>query len=485
MVGLGRSAAKGAAVTMLGQALRIVMQFVTLIVIARLLTPSEIGVVAMVTAVVGVSELVRDLGLSNASIQAKVLTNAQRNNLFWISSGIGILIGGAVVLTAPLIASLYGSPDLRAIAMVLSLTFVFNGFAAQHKASLARGLRFRALALVETLPPISAGVLAIVLAASGWSYWALVGQQVFQALLALVVVILAARWVPGLPKRADGMRPLVAYGANLLGAQLVAYFSRNIDTIVSGVRFGAGPTGLYSRAFDLVIRPLTQVSAPSTRVAMPILSRLQDDSPRFDAFLLRGQKIMLVVLVPVLGAAIAVAEPLVLSVLGEQWAELVPIFQVLAGAAVIRVCGYPTYWAALSRGATKVSLYVNLVSAPVFVVAIIAGSMISVVGIAVGFAFGTVATWVISLFWYRRAVDLPSWRLFTEAVRSFLGVLPATVLTWSVVTYLIPSSGIVALGTGIGLFLVVYVLTVAVSPSLRRDYLTALDTIRLIKKRRP
>lgn len=485
MAGLGRSAAKGAAVTMLGQALRILMQFVTLIVIARLLSPSEIGVVAMVTAIVGVGELVRDLGLSNASIQAKVLTKAQRNNLFWMSSGIGFLIGGVVILAAPLIASLYGSPELQVIAMVLSATFIFNGFAAQHKASLARNLRFRSLALAETLPPILAGALAIVLAATGWSYWALVGQQLFQTLLALIVVVAAARWVPGLPKRVAGMRPLVAYGANLLGAQLVAYFSRNIDTIVSGVRFGAGPTGLYSRAFDLVIRPLTQISAPSTRVAMPILSRIQDDDARFDAFLLRGQKIMLIVLVPVFGAAIAVAEPLILSVLGAQWVGLVPIFQVLAAAAIVRVCGYPTYWAALSRGATKISLYVNLVSAPVFVVSIVAGSMVGIVGVAVGFAIGTVATWVISLFWYRRAIGLPSWSLFFEAMRSFLGALPAMLLTWYATTFLIPLNGITALGAGLGIFFLVYALTVVASKSLRRDYLTAVDTVRLIKKRRP
>ncbi|GAA1742448.1 lipopolysaccharide biosynthesis protein [Microbacterium paludicola] len=456
---------------------------ITLVVLARLLIPSEIGVVAMVTAIVGVGELVRDLGLSNASIQAKDLSTPQRDNLFWISSSLGVVIGSSVALGSSLIAMLYGEVALQGVALALASTFVFNGLAAQHKASLARSLRFRALAVVETAPPIVASVLAIVLAATGWSFWALVMQQICQALLALVMVVVAARWMPGLPRRTDGMRPLVSYGAHLLGAQMVAYLSRNIDTIVSGVRFGPASTGLYVRAFDLIINPLNQISAPSTRVAMPILSKLQSDEDRYNAFLVRGQKIMLIVVVPALTAAIALADPLITLVLGENWTKAIPIFQILAFAGIIRVCGYPTYWVALSRGATKISLYVNLVSTPVFVVGIILGSMLGIEGIALGFTIGTIATWVISLIWYRRAAAAPSRLLLLSALQMIAATVPATSVAWFAVELSSRWGAIAALAIGAAAYLAVYALTVFVVKPLREDLRTALSTVKLIRKR--
>lgn len=482
MSSLAGSAARGAAVTMIGQLLRLGTQMITLIILARLLAPSEIGVVAMVTAIVGVGELIRDLGLSNASIQAKTLSHAQRDNLFWISSTIGLVIGGGVALGSPLIAALYDNDALRAVALALATTFVFNGLAAQHKASLSRSLQFRALAGVETIPPILASISAIIFAAAGFSYWSIVAQNILQAFLALALAVIAGRWLPGLPRRTENMRPLVTYGVNLLGAQLVAYLSRNIDTVVSGVRFGAGSTGLYSRAFDLVINPLNQISAPSTRVAMPVLSRLQDDEARFDAFLLRGQKILLVVIVPALAAAIALGDPLITLVLGENWSDAAPLFQILAFAGIVRACGYPTYWVALSRGATRISLYVNLVSTPVFVACIIGGSMIGIEGIAIGFAVATTVTWLISLVWYRNAVAAPSRQLMTGALQVMAGAVPATLAGWLTSVWTAEWGTFSSLALGLAAFLAIYAATVFSVRPLRNDLHTAVSTVKHLKK---
>lgn len=469
--------------TMGGQLVRLVAQMITLIVLARLLDPADFGLVAMVTAIVGVGELIRDLGLSNASIQAKTLSNQQRSNLFWMSTGIGLLVGGVVAIAAPLIASFYGQEALAAIALALASTFLINGMAAQHKASLARALRFRGLAIVETTPPIVAGVLAIWLAATGWSYWALVAQQITQAGLGLILVLIAARWLPGLPRRTEGMLPLITYGLNLLGAQVVAYFSRNIDTVVIGLRFGATPVGFYTRAFELIMNPLNQINAPSTRVAVPILSRLQDDTARYDAFLLRGQKVLLVALLPVVGLVAATAEPLIDLLLGPGWDEVVPLLQVLAVAGGLRVAAYATYWVALSRGLTRVSLYVNLSAAPVYAVFVLLGSLAGVVGVAVGFAAATLATWAISLVWYSKAAHVPGWRLFNSAGRAIMFVVPASLAAWLSVQSSEPLGDALSLLIGGLGFVAAYALTAVIVRPMRRDLREAYSVVHHLRSR--
>ena len=468
---------------MFGQLLRLLIQLITLVVLSRLLAPEDFGFIAMTTAIVGLGELIRDLGLSSASIQARDLSRQQRTNLFWLSTVIGLLVAAAVAAAAPLVAAFYDEAALVTVTLALAVTFALNGASAQHKASLARDLRFRALAVVETISPLAAATLAICLAMSGWSYWSLVVQQIALALIGLLLVLVIARWLPGLPRRTDGMRPLLTYGFHLLGAQVVAYFSRNIDTVVLGQRFGATAVGLYSRAFELVINPLNQVNAPSSKVAVPILSRLQEDSQRYNAFLLRGQKVMLMAVIPVLAAAIATAEPLIDIVLGPSWGQVAPLFQILAVAGIVRICAYATYWIALSRGATKISLYVNLIAVPVYGGCVLAGSLFGVTGVAIGFATASTITWAIGLIWYTRAAAAPGWRLLTGALRIVLAVVPATAAAWAVSLVPAISGTITELAAGLGAFALVFSLTVLLARPVRSDFMEAVAVIRLLRSR--
>ena len=140
--GLAGSASRGALVTLAGQAVRVVIQLAGIVVLARLLGPSDYGLVAMVTVIIGVGEVFRDFGLSSAAIQAKILTPAQKDNLFWINGGIGLLLTLLVCALASPIADFYGDPRLQPLSYALSLTFLLNGLSTQFRADLSRHLRF-------------------------------------------------------------------------------------------------------------------------------------------------------------------------------------------------------------------------------------------------------------------------------------------------------------------------------------------------------
>ena len=330
---LGRMAAGGALVTMGGQLAKIAVQFGGVILLARLLTPRDYGLVTMVLAIVGVGEVLRDFGLSSAAIQARHLSRGQRDNLFWINTAIGLVLALVVFLMAGRIAAFYGEPLLRGLAQAIALTFLLNGLTTQYRAHLTRELRFKRLTAAEV-----GGQLAG-LAVAGYGYWALVVQQIVQAAMILAVMVAAARWLPGLPKRDAEVRSFLRFGGNVMASQLLAWFSNNVGQILIGNRLGAAPLGLYNRAFALVAMPLTQLNAPATSVALPVLSRLQGDPARYAAFLLRGQAALMHFLIAVFAFACAQAGPLIVLTLGARWTEAVPMFQALAVGAVFRAAG--------------------------------------------------------------------------------------------------------------------------------------------------
>src|SRR5690606_8473966 len=300
----------------------------------------------------GIGTILRDFGLSSAAIQAKRLSDRQRDILWWINSGIGLVLAIVVYFAAPLVALLYSEPALEPIARALAVTFLLNGMATQYRADLVRRMRFGPLAVIEVVVPAAALLGAIVAAMAGWGYWALVAQQVLQAVVFLVLLAAVARWLPGLPRRGTPMRGLLRFGWNLVATQLVNYAGNNLDSVIIGIRFGAVDLGIYNRGYQLLMVPLTQLRTPSTTVALPVLSRLNGDEQRYGAFLLRGQLALSWTLIAGLSIVVGAAEPLTLLFLGEPWLAAAPILALLAVAGILQTLSYVGYWVYLSRGLT-------------------------------------------------------------------------------------------------------------------------------------
>ena len=161
---------------------------------------------ASVTAVVGIADILRDFGLSAASIQAKTLTDDERTNLFWANVGLGILCALITVAAAPLIERIYGDAALGAIVAALAVVFVISGINTQFNAELTRSLRFPALVIADLCGQALGIVLAIVLAVAGAGYWAIIGQQIATAAIIMIINVAMCQWRPGLPRRDVSIR---------------------------------------------------------------------------------------------------------------------------------------------------------------------------------------------------------------------------------------------------------------------------------------
>lgn len=424
---LGRLAARGVATTSIGQIARLLLQVASIVILARMLPASDFGLVAMVTAIVGVAELFRDFGLSHAAVQARTISDREASNLFWINSGIGIALAAATVSCSWLIAGLYDEPRLVVIAQVLASTFVLNGIATQFRANLNREMKLGRLAVIDSGSIALALATGIGVAALGGGFWALVAQNVASAAIALVALLGVSRWRPGWYDRSVSVRRLLSFGSYLLLAQIVTYASRNIDSVIVGVRFGASQLGFYDRAYQLMTYPLNQINAPSTRVALPVLSRLQDDRTSFNRYLLTGQALILHGSLFVFGYAAAVADTLIPFVLGEQWIPSAPLFRIFAVAGIFSLAGNVAYWVFLATGKTRQQLWYALTMRPLVIGGIVIGAFWGVEGVAIAFAIGNFVLWPAGLVWISKACGAPGWTIFKNALVPLSGHAVAAV----------------------------------------------------------
>jgi len=480
--GLGVRAARGAAVTLGGQAGKVLIQLASVVVLARILTPADYGLITMVVVIIGVGEIFRDFGLSSAAIQAPSLSARQRDNLFWVNTLLGAVLFILVFSAAGVVAQLYGHPQLVPLVQVLSLTFLLNGVATQYRADLVRRLRFRFLATADVVAPLIAFILALATALLGWGVWALVVQQLTQTLTLMILMLIAARWLPGRPHRQESIRGFLKFGWNMLATQLVGYLSNNIDTALVGLRFGPTSLGIYNRAFQLVMTPLNQVRVPLTTVALPILARLQSDTRRFNDWICQGQLALGYTVVPLLGIVAGAAEPLTRLLLGEQWLDVAPILRLLALAGIFQILAFVGYWVYVSRGLTGDLLRYSLVSALIKVLCIVLGSNWGVIGIAAGYAAAPALSWPISIWWLSRRTTLPTRRLYAGALRVLALVTAATgaagLTSWALGTAgSVPRLAGALLAAG-----AVYALAGLVIPPIRRDLAGVVTIIRLVPR---
>jgi O-antigen/teichoic acid export membrane protein len=427
---LGARAARGGAVALGGQAVRIGVQVLSVVVLSRLLTPSDYGLLAMVMAVIGVADVFRDLGLSTAAVQARTLSEGQRSNLFWVNTGLGLFLGLAAFVAAPLMDTIYGEPELVQITRVMALVFVINGIATQYRADLTRRLLFLRLAVADVVAPVVALGAAVAMALAGAGYWSLVGQQVVQYVVMTVVVMSAGRWAPHRPDRRTPMGGLLRFGWHMVGVELIGYAGKNADALVIGTRFGSEALGLYNRAFQLLMMPLVQVRTPTTQIALPVLASLQDDPARYGAYLRRGQLALGYTLVVSLGLVVGAADPITDLFLGAQWQDVAPLLRLLALASVFQTLAFVGYWVYLSRGLTAALVRYSLFETAVRLTCLVVGSNWGVVGVAAGFAVAPALTWPVSLWWLSRLAPIPVRSLLGAALRILLVTLAVAAGSW-------------------------------------------------------
>lgn len=369
------------------QAAKFVLNFTAAAVLARLLSPKEFGLVGMVLGVTGLVGIFKELGLSTATVQRETITQQQVSNLFWINVVVSGILGVICVGLAPLVAWFYRDPRVAGIMLALSLTFLLTGSTVQHQALLTRQMRFRTLAVIDVTSMFIGFTTACCLAWFGFAYWALVAQQLVNAVCSLVFTWSASGWRPAAPKRNSGVRPMLSFGAHLALSDLVGRLSANSDSILIGRFFGAAPLGLYTRASVLLARPLEQVLTPISAVLIPVLSRLQSDPERYRRTFMRAYDALALVTFPFAAMCLVLSKPLVLVILGPKWTSAIPLFSAFALVAITSPLSAVPSWMFESQGRGRDQLHNHTLAGAVTVGAYLVGLHWGPLGMILALAF--------------------------------------------------------------------------------------------------
>jgi PST family polysaccharide transporter len=363
------------------------LSVVALGILARLLSPTDFGIVSAAFVFVGFAQIFGQLGLSTAIVQRKELEAHHLDTCFSASLLLGVLSAGAVALLAPLISWVMAMEELSSFVAVLASFLLIKGFGATFEAVLQRKMRFRAIAWIRVVSyAIGYAVVSIVLAALGWEAWSLVFGLLAQAALTALLSAAAVGVVPfpyrlRLHRRA--FRELSSFGAGISVAQVANYLALQGDYLVVGRLLGADPLGVYSRAYQLAAVPSNLFGRTVDSVLFPAMSKIQDESDRLRTVFKRGLSVTAVTVVPVSVFLAVLAPEIVDVVLGPQWSRVVPVFQALAVGIYFRTSYKLGAIVARAKGAVRALAIRQTIYATLVMVGAIIGAQWGIVGVAI------------------------------------------------------------------------------------------------------
>jgi PST family polysaccharide transporter len=369
-------------------------------VVARLVTPSDYGLMGMAGILIGFVALFKDLGLSSATVQSTTLTHSQVSTLLWINVSASVATALAATGLAPGVAWFFDEPRLVPLGVALAAGFVASGLTVQHQAVLQREMRFGALAACD-LAALTTGVLAsIALATQGCGYWALAAGQLVEGGALAACVWWAGGWLPSRPRRDARLGELLAFGGNITGFTFVNYFARQIDTILIGKIWGGQELGLYAKAYQLLLLPLNQLNAPIGSVAVPALSKLRNQPDAHRRAYRRLLELLTLTTMPAIAWAIVCADWLFVSVLGIQWAESGRLFALLGAAGLIQPVLNTGGWVFISQGRARDFFCWGAVASVLIVAAVCVGLTGGAAGVAAAYSAVYLAGVAPAFLWF-------------------------------------------------------------------------------------
>lgn len=336
------------------------IQFLVLIVMARILTPADYGMVGMLAIFLAISQSLIDSGFSNALIQKIDRTEKDFSTVFYFNLIVGCALYGILYFCAPLIAAFYKTPELIPITRVISLLLIINSLSVVQRAIFTIRIDFKTQAKASLIAVVISGVLGIIMAYSGFGVWALVVQSVVNNGINVAMLWVLSSWKPRWVFSTESFRQLFAFGSKLMLVGIIDTLYKNIYTIVIGKKYSSADLGFYTRAEQFVQFPTANLTGIMQRVTFPVLSQLQHDNARLSEAYRKILRMTTFIVFPLCVGLACIARPLVLTLLNENWEPSVKFLQILCFACLL----YPVHVINLNllqvKGRTDLSLIISI-----------------------------------------------------------------------------------------------------------------------------
>lgn len=443
---LKKHSVRGVGATIFSNVMNYAIQMIGTVVLARLLTPDDFGLIVMITAISILFQNFGMRGFTEATVQAQEINHKKISTLFWIHLAISLSLALGFIALSPLIAWFYKEPKLIPIAIAISANFIFFALATQHLALLTRRMEFYRITAIEVTSAIISVTVAILFAFNGGGYWSLVARRVSIPFSMAVGAWILCRWSPGLPAARTGVKSMIKFGMNTYGNFTMNYISRNLDKILIGWRHGTQALGYYDRAYYLFVMPVNQLSYPLTNVAVSALSRLHDDHDKLKSYYLKSLSMLALIGMPLSAGLTLVGKDFILLLLGPQWDKAGEIFTFF-GPAIGILLIYGTHgWLHLSLGKADRWFRWGIIELIVTALFFMAGLPFGASGVAIAYVLSIFILAGPGLLYAGNPINLSFSSIIGAIWKYFVSALAAGLISWFFLhSYTVTSNFIVGL----------------------------------------
>lgn len=382
------------------------VQFVFSIILARLLSPSDYGIIAMVTIFFAVAQSFVDSGFSNALVRKTDRVEEDLSTCFYFNIGVGIIAYIVLFLIAPLVANFYNQPILSPIIRITGLEVMLNSLCVVQQALFTIKIDFKSQAKITLSATVISGIVGILLAYQGYGIWALVWQGVASSIVRMGLLWLMSKWRPRTGFSKSSFNYLFGYGSKLLASGLLDTIYNNIYPIVIGKFYNPAQLGNYSRALGWAQLPSANITSILQRVTFPVLSAIQDDTLRLQNSYRRLLKLSAFIVFPLMMGLAAIASPLIRVILTAKWDGCVLYLQILCFALML----YPIHAINLNllqvKGRSDIFLRLEIIKKIIGVVILIITIPLGITAMCLGMVFSSIICLIVNTYYTSRFIDV-------------------------------------------------------------------------------
>jgi PST family polysaccharide transporter len=401
-------------------------QFIFLIFsifMARILSPSDFGVISSITIFTGFATLFIDMGFGTALVQKKDADNEHYSSVFWLNIFIGFFLYGLFFLTAPILSDFFNQPQITILIRVICLTFIVNSLTAVQTNLLSKELKFKQKIIINWISIVIGYLVGFYLAFNNYGVWAIVWMTIVTALVNLILYWLSTSWFPSFFFNINKIKELSNFGFSILGETSVNYWSRNFDNFIIARVLGSTELGLYTRAYSLMLLPLRNISSVITKVMFPAFSKKQDDIPSIKRYYLLIIKYIALLTFPAMIGLSLVSREFVLLFFGNNWKGMIPVLSILSLVGAIQSIFFLNGMIYNTLGRANIAFRISLLVNFVLIIAFLVGVNYGIVGMAWSYL---IASLLLFFPIYNTAIQQLNITLF-EVFCNLKGVVFATI----------------------------------------------------------
>ena len=390
------------------------VQFLIGLILARLLTPVEFGIIGMLAIFISVSNVFVDSGFSSALIQNQQRTETDFSTAFYFNLGIGLVCYAILFLISPIVADFFNTPILNPILRVLAFIVFINSLIVVQIAKLTIKIDFKTQAKSSFIATVISGIVGVSCAYMGLSVWALVVQQLSFAAINAILLWWFSKWIPSRVFSVDSFKKMFSYGGNILLSGIVHTLYMNLSTIAIGKYYTARALGYYTRGRQFPDLICTNLTSIIQRVTFPILSKIQDDTERLANIYRKYIKITSLGIFFLMVLLASLAKPMIIFLITDKWFDAIIFVQIMCYALMFDHLNKINLNLLYVKGKTNLVLRLEIIKKILGFIILLISIPIGVLAICIANVINCQIAIIVNTYYSGKYINLGYWKQFKD-----------------------------------------------------------------------